>query len=69
MIERGDNSEAGKSVAAGEDIESAPVFVCPVCGHTVIGEAPTKCPICGVPKKKYRQFWQEGSVTIGLTLL
>jgi len=48
--------EAKESVAAGKDIESAPVFVCPVCGHTVIGEAPDKCPVCGLPKDKYREF-------------
>lgn len=48
--------QAKESVAAGQDIESAPVFVCPVCGHTVIGEAPDKCPVCGLPKDKYRKF-------------
>ena len=48
--------EAKESVAAGKDIESAPVFVCPVCGHTAIGEAPDKCPVCGLPKDKYREF-------------
>ena len=47
---------ARESAVAGKDIKSAPVFVCPVCGHTVIGEAPDKCPICGVPKDKYREF-------------
>lgn len=47
---------ARESLVAGEDIKSAPVFVCPVCGHTVIGEAPDKCPICGVTKDKYREF-------------
>lgn len=48
--------EAKKSVAAGKDIKSAPVFICPVCGHTVIGGAPDKCPVCGLPKNKYREF-------------
>jgi rubrerythrin len=48
--------EAKQTVAAGNDIQSAPVFVCPVCGHTVIGEAPDKCPVCGLSKEKYRQF-------------
>lgn len=48
--------EAKESVAAGKDIESAPVYVCPVCGHTVIGQAPDKCPVCGLPKKKYHEF-------------
>jgi rubrerythrin len=49
-------SEAKQTVAAGSDIQSASVFVCPVCGHTVIGEAPDKCPVCGASKEKYRQF-------------
>ncbi|OQY20644.1 MAG: rubrerythrin [Anaerolineaceae bacterium 4572_32.1] len=48
--------EAQVSVEASQDIESAPVFVCPVCGHTAIGKAPDKCPVCGLPKKKYREF-------------
>ena len=49
-------TEAKESVVAGKDIEAAAIFVCPVCGHTVIGEAPDKCPVCGAPKGKYRQF-------------
>ena len=28
-------------------------FVCPECGNTVGGQAPDKCPICGVPKSKF----------------
>jgi rubrerythrin len=48
--------EAKNMVASGSDIQSAAVFVCPVCGHTVIGEAPDKCPICATPKEKYRRF-------------
>lgn len=48
--------EAKEAVVAGKDIESAPVFVCPVCGHTVIGEAPDKCPVCNLLKAKYCEF-------------
>ncbi len=48
--------QARESVEAGKDIESAAVYICPVCGHTVIGEPPDKCPVCGVPKTKYREF-------------
>lgn len=47
---------AQSSVEAGKDMESAPVYICPVCGHTVIGEAPDKCPVCGALKTKYREF-------------
>jgi rubrerythrin len=48
--------EAKNMVTVGSDIQSAPVFVCPVCGHTVIGEAPDKCPVCSTLKERYRRF-------------
>lgn len=28
-------------------------YVCGVCGNTVEGSAPEKCPICGAPKTKF----------------
>ena len=28
-------------------------YVCPVCGNTVIGEAPDRCEICGADGKKF----------------
>ncbi len=28
-------------------------YVCSVCGNTVEGAAPEKCPICGAPKSKF----------------
>ncbi len=49
-------AQTKEAVLAGKDIAAAPVFVCPVCGHTVIGEAPAKCPVCGTPKARYHQF-------------
>ncbi|MBS3819828.1 rubrerythrin family protein [bacterium] len=39
-----------------QDLESTPVHVCQVCGYTVEGEAPEKCPVCGSPKKKFKKF-------------
>ena len=48
--------DAKAKIEDSKDIESAPVYVCPVCGHTAIGEAPDKCPICGLPKEKYQEF-------------
>ena len=30
--------------------------VCLICGHTVIGDAPDKCPYCAAPKDLYRTF-------------
>ena len=31
-------------------------YVCQVCGNTVEGEAPDKCPICGAPKKMFKKI-------------
>jgi rubrerythrin len=31
-------------------------FVCDVCGNTVEGEAPDKCPICGVSKDHFMEI-------------
>lgn len=28
-------------------------YVCEVCGNTIEGEAPDKCPVCGAPKKMF----------------
>lgn len=48
--------EARLSVVEGKDIESNSIWICPVCGHTVMGEPPDKCPVCGALKKRYREF-------------
>jgi rubrerythrin len=31
-------------------------YVCEVCGNTVEGGAPDKCPICGSPKKMFKKI-------------
>lgn len=45
--------EALAAVSAGKDLPETKIFVCIVCGNTVKGAAPDKCPICGVPKDKF----------------
>ena len=52
-IHSGLYGEALASVKAGNDLAEAPIYVCEICGNTVVGEAPDKCPICGVPKNKF----------------
>lgn len=47
--------EALNSVQAGSDMKQAKVFVCSVCGNTVLDEAPDKCPVCGSPKEKFTE--------------
>ena len=36
-----------------KQIEKVDYYICGVCGNTVEGEAPDKCPICGAPKEKF----------------
>ncbi|MGB9004615.1 MAG: rubrerythrin family protein [Candidatus Aminicenantales bacterium] len=40
----------------GTDLDTTPIHVCGVCGFTVEGEAPDKCPICGAPKAMFKRF-------------
>lgn len=47
--------EALKTLNAGQQLKDEPYFVCPVCGNTVVGEAPEKCPICGAPRDKFKR--------------
>lgn len=32
------------------------IYVCQVCGNTVEGEPPEKCPICGAPRKMFKKI-------------
>ena len=44
---------AAEALKSGKQPPSVDYFVCGVCGNTVEGEAPDKCPICGAPKTKF----------------
>jgi rubrerythrin len=45
-----------KGVEGQNDLETSPIRVCPVCGHTVIGDAPDECPRCGTTGDHFREF-------------
>lgn len=45
-----------KGVEGKKDLEATAVWVCPVCGHTVIGDAPRECPRCGTAGGYFREF-------------
>ena len=49
-------SEAKGTVDAGRDLALEKIFVCSVCGHVALGEAPERCPICNARKESYRGF-------------
>jgi len=48
--------EAEANVKANKDIELAEVYICPVCGYTVVGNPPDICPVCGAKKETFRKF-------------
>jgi rubrerythrin len=48
--------DAKKLVEAGKDREALPVYICPVCGFTVIGDPPDKCPVSKTPKEQFVKF-------------
>jgi len=47
--------KALQAVEGGQQLEEKPFFVCQVCGYTVEGAAPDKCPICGAPQSRFKQ--------------
>ena len=47
--------EALKALETGQKLKDESYFVCQVCGNTVSGQAPDKCPICGAPKIKFKK--------------
>lgn len=44
--------EAAAAVEAGGDVAGEP-HICPICGHTVLGDAPDRCPVCGCAAERY----------------
>ncbi|WP_027630854.1 rubrerythrin family protein [Ruminiclostridium cellobioparum] len=48
--------QAQDAVKEGRDIQLKSVHICPVCGHTILDEAPDKCPVCEAKKELYVEF-------------
>lgn len=48
--------EAKEAAEKGVDPELEAIYICQVCGHTVEGEPPEKCPVCGAKRQKYVKF-------------
>jgi len=45
-----------KALSAMKDLAETSYYVCDVCGNTVEGEAPDKCPICGVGRDHFMKI-------------
>lgn len=48
-------SEALTTVQTGKDLNPSPIFICQVCGNTVLGKAEDKCSVCGATKDKFSE--------------
>jgi len=46
-------SKAVEALRNNRELTKIDYYVCSVCGNTVEGLAPEKCPICGAPKTKF----------------
>ncbi len=46
-------SEALALLQSGKDLPAGDIWMCPVCGNTVKGNPPEKCPICNVMREKF----------------
>ncbi len=46
----------GTGVGGGKDLGAEPIRVCPICGHTIVGDAPDECPVCGTAGARFTTF-------------
>ncbi len=49
-------AQAKQAVDSGKDLPLADIYICSVCGWTVTGTPPDKCPLCGSPQKAFVKF-------------
>ena len=49
-------TKAMQALKGGADLAKTSYYVCGVCGNTVEGAPPEKCPICGAPKNKFSEI-------------
>ena len=57
-VHHGLYSEALNAVSSGSDLPETKIYVCKVCGNTVKGQAPDKCPICNAASNKFIEIQQ-----------
>ncbi len=48
--------KAKASVEKGVDAQIGDIYICPLCGYTVEGTPPEKCPICGAKRESFKKF-------------
>ncbi len=48
--------KAKAAVDSHKDVQLGPVQVCGVCGYTLEGDAPERCPVCNAVKEKFKAY-------------
>ena len=48
--------KAYQEIKEDKKLEDVTYYVCQVCGNTVTGSAPDKCPICGAPGRSFKKI-------------
>ncbi len=48
-------SKALETLQKGDDLPASAIYVCDGCGHTVVGDPPDRCPVCGAPRTKFKE--------------
>lgn len=48
--------EALASVKDNKEMDAGSYHVCQLCGNTVLGDAPDRCPVCGAPASKFKKI-------------
>lgn len=55
-VHEGLYAEALEAMKAGKDFERKEYHICPVCGYTMEGEPPDRCPLCNAPKDRFKRM-------------
>ncbi len=55
-VHAGIYQKAKQAVETGNDMKIGDIYICDMCGYTVEGEPPARCPVCGASKEKFRKF-------------
>lgn len=49
-------SKAKQAVESGMDIDLGKISICKVCGWTIEGEVPERCPLCNASRENFKTF-------------
>ena len=49
-------AQALLAVQHGKDLDTADIYLCPVCGFIELGQPPAACPVCGTKQEKFTRI-------------